>query len=159
RFAMLANYVYSGEVLFPVEIAAPRTLPPGAIVTLGAQARWLACSDVCVPEQAELTLTLPVAAQGRDDPNWAPRVAAALPTLPQLSSAQAHITAGDPALLSVALASAETIRNPHFFPYSADVIDHAAPEHPRFGPTGLSFYLKAGVDGALGRGAIAGVVA
>ncbi len=63
-FDMLVNYGYSGEVLFPIEVTAPRNLRPGRNATLIADAYWLVCSDICIPEEATLTLTLPVAAAG-----------------------------------------------------------------------------------------------
>ncbi len=77
-FAMLVNYGYEGEVLFPVEITVPANARVGSTVTLTAAAYWLVCSDICIPEDATLTLTLPVAAAGRDDPQWAPRIAEAV---------------------------------------------------------------------------------
>ncbi len=59
--ATLTNYGYSGEAWFLVRMQAPETLQ-GERVTLAATARWLACENVCIPEQSEISLTLPVAA-------------------------------------------------------------------------------------------------
>ncbi|MEJ0059923.1 MAG: hypothetical protein WDM79_10280 [Terricaulis sp.] len=71
-----------------------------------------------------------------------------------------HISArGSPARLSVELANAPAIRNPYFFPFSRDALNHAAPQSPRVGPRGLSFDLTPGVDDNLGRAALAGVIA
>lgn len=56
----LINYGYSGQVLLPVEIKLPDNLPLGQKVTIAARAEWLACADICIPETADLTLTLPV---------------------------------------------------------------------------------------------------
>ncbi|MBC7767974.1 MAG: thiol:disulfide interchange protein, partial [Phycisphaerales bacterium] len=77
-FVMLVNFGYEGEVLFPVELTAPVNAQPGQMLNFTADAYWLVCSDICIPEEAQLQLSLPVAAQGRDDPAWAPRVAAAV---------------------------------------------------------------------------------
>lgn len=57
----LASYGYEGEVLLPLLVFAPRNAKAGDTVHLQADARWLVCHDVCVPEQAHLELTLPVA--------------------------------------------------------------------------------------------------
>ena len=57
----LMNYGYKDEVLLPVPITAPATAKPGETVTLKAQATFLVCEEICVPEDAELTLSLPVA--------------------------------------------------------------------------------------------------
>src|SRR5262249_2085813 len=68
RFATLMSYVYSNEVLLPIDLMAPRNLRAGEHVTLNAEGDWLVCSDICIPEHAALSLTLPVSAQGSDDP-------------------------------------------------------------------------------------------
>jgi DsbC/DsbD-like thiol-disulfide interchange protein len=127
RFATLMSYVYSGEVLFPIEMTAPRSLRPGEAVTLNAEGDWLVCSDICIPEHATLSLILPIAAQAADDPHWAPRIAQAVASLPAHPDTQVRVTRGDPAVLSIALADAPAIRDPYFFPNNQDAINHAAP--------------------------------
>lgn len=57
----LASFGYQGDVLLPVLIFPPREL--AAKFTLAVDARWLECSDSCIPRQAQLTLTLPAGAQ------------------------------------------------------------------------------------------------
>src|ERR1700761_3274236 len=67
--APLVNYGYAHHAVHLVEIKAPADLKAGAPVTLAAKATWLVCSDVCIPESAELKLSLPAAAQaGAVDP-------------------------------------------------------------------------------------------
>jgi len=158
-FAMLVNYGYSNEVLFPIEVTAPANARTGQSVTLTADAYWLVCSDVCVPEDAVLTLTLPVAAQGRDDQTWGPRIAAAVADLPRPQpGVEARITAGAPALLSVALPNAGDIRNARFFPFDRDAMEAAAAQRPRIGASGVSFSLTPGVSDNLGEAPLEGVV-
>ncbi len=60
----LVNYGYEGELLLPVVYTAPADARPGTTLTLHAQATWLVCRDVCIPENARLTLQLPVVAGG-----------------------------------------------------------------------------------------------
>ena len=60
----LVNYGYEGELLLPVVYTAPADARPGTTLTLHAQATWLVCKDVCIPENAALTLQLPVVAGG-----------------------------------------------------------------------------------------------
>jgi DsbC/DsbD-like thiol-disulfide interchange protein/cytochrome c biogenesis protein CcdA len=157
----LINYGYSGEVLLPVEITAPANLRPGASVTLAAHVTWVVCSDICVLEEGDLTLTLPVAAQARDERRWGPRIAAALAALPVPFAAggplQARVTPGQPALLSIALPG-ETLRDPYFFPYSRDAIDPSAPQNPSYGAQGVSFELAGGVDPKLGQARLDGLL-
>ena len=158
-FDILVNYGYSGEVLFPIEISAPASLRPGESVTLTADGYWLICSDVCIPEEGVLSLTLPVEAQGRDDATWAPRVAAAVAALPKRDAAViARVGAGTPPMLSVAVPNLGQVSDAHFFPFNRDVIDHAAPQLPSFGEAGVSFTLKSGVAENLGQVPFDGVV-
>ncbi|MFZ2029313.1 MAG: protein-disulfide reductase DsbD domain-containing protein [Vitreimonas sp.] len=158
RFASLMSYVYSNEVLFPIELTAPRGARLGETVPLTAEGDWLVCSDICIPEHAALSLSVPIAARGSDDPQWAPRIAAAVEALPRRLDTQVRIARGSPAILSIALPNASNIRDPYFFPYSQDAIAHAASEQPRTGPQGLSFRLAPGVDRSLGSAPLVGVV-
>jgi thiol:disulfide interchange protein DsbD len=60
----LVNYGYEGELLLPLRFTAPADARPGQELRLQAEARWLVCRDVCIPEDATLTLTLPVVGAG-----------------------------------------------------------------------------------------------
>src|SRR5271165_817191 len=56
----LVNYGYAKHALHLVKITAARDLKVGAPLALAAKASWLVCSDVCIPESAELKLQMPV---------------------------------------------------------------------------------------------------
>jgi thiol:disulfide interchange protein len=56
----LSSYGYYGDVLFMMEATAPENLTPGTDYTLKAEADWLICEKVCIPEYADLELTLTV---------------------------------------------------------------------------------------------------
>ncbi len=71
----LASYAYSHEIIIPLQITPPNSLPPGATVTLTGKASWLVCKEECVPGESDVSLTLQVADQSIADPNWAPRFA------------------------------------------------------------------------------------
>lgn len=158
-FAGIINFGYHGEVLYPIEVTAPANAPVGQSVDFSADVYWLVCADICVPEQGTLTLSVPIAAQGADDPEWAPRVQAAIAALPrQQEGVRAAITAGTPARLSIAIPNLGEIRNPHFFTYDRDVMAHSEPQHPRTGDAGLSFDIPAGVATNIGQVAVDGVI-
>jgi thiol:disulfide interchange protein DsbD len=78
--ADVVGYGYTGSVLLTAQVRAPRDLPKDAPVRIGATARWLCCRDVCIPGNAKVDLTLPVAADdaGRTNPElfdqWLARV-------------------------------------------------------------------------------------
>jgi thiol:disulfide interchange protein DsbD len=81
------SYGYSRETLHLVRISVPASAAGGQ-ATLGTQASWLVCKDLCVPGRARLTLTLPVrAARGAPGP-WAAAFAAMRQRLPQPGAPQ-----------------------------------------------------------------------
>lgn len=54
----LMNFGYEGEVLHLVNVKTPENFKIGEPVKLAAKADWLVCSDVCIPESADLSITL-----------------------------------------------------------------------------------------------------
>src|SRR4030095_14072278 len=64
----LTNYGYEGEVLLLTDIAATSALSSNGPATLRARADWLVCKEICIPQGADLALTLPVQQQSAADP-------------------------------------------------------------------------------------------
>ncbi|MEO0054568.1 MAG: hypothetical protein RLZZ50_515, partial [Verrucomicrobiota bacterium] len=60
----LAGNGYEGIVFLPIVLTPPRGLAADIPVTLRAKAEWLMCKDVCIPGDAELSLTLIPSAPG-----------------------------------------------------------------------------------------------
>lgn len=56
----LTSYGYHGEKLFMMEATIPEHLSAGDEVTFMAEADWLICEKVCIPEYAEIERTLTV---------------------------------------------------------------------------------------------------
>ncbi|MFZ4066394.1 MAG: protein-disulfide reductase DsbD family protein [Phenylobacterium sp.] len=142
----LMNYGYSGEVLLPVTVRVPASARPGSQVTLSAKAAFLVCSDVCIPEDADLSITLDVVSgPAPADPVWGPRIEAALAAAPRPGQVQG-VLANEPSGLRLAATGAPiaggTARAVYFFPYVGGVIDHAAPQALDRGPEGLTLTLK-----------------
>src|SRR6266496_1460936 len=82
----LTNYGYEGEVLLLTDIVAVPDFLSGRTVLLNARADWLVCKEICIPEGADLSLTLPViadAAQVPRDPRWIDAIAKARANLPR----------------------------------------------------------------------------
>ncbi|MDI1336943.1 MAG: protein-disulfide reductase DsbD family protein [Lacunisphaera sp.] len=77
---------YDGDNLLLVEIKPPATLAPGSTVKLAATAEWLMCMDVCMPGDAKLELSLPVAAAAAADAKWTKVVADTRAKLPDAST-------------------------------------------------------------------------
>lgn len=146
----LMNYGYTGEVLLPVALTAPPNARPGQAVALRAKAMFLVCADLCVPEDADLALDLPVTATpAAADPRWGPAIDKALAAAPQPAPLTAAFeTQG--AALKLAVAGAPLkgadLAGAYFYPYAATVIDHAKPQAIDRGPQGLTLTLAPGYD-------------
>ncbi len=135
----LVNYGYATHVMHLVQITAPKDLKVGAPVALAAKASWLVCSDVCIPEDADLQLNLPTAGAAGGaataaplDPAAAALFTAARADLPSAAPAatRAKLQNGQ---LVVALgrewgATLSQIKSLSFFPYDEDSIEYAAPQ-------------------------------
>ena len=75
---------YEGDLLLPLTLTPPADLPPGSTVELKANATWLMCEDVCMPGEADVALTLPVAAgAAAPDAGWGEKIRATLAALPR----------------------------------------------------------------------------
>ena len=79
----LVNYGYEGEVLLLTDIAVPAGLATGRTMSLNARADWLVCKEICIPEGADLSLTLPVDSNATPDARWAEPIAHTRTALPR----------------------------------------------------------------------------
>ncbi len=144
----IMNYGYEGQVVLPVPIQVPASAVPGQTLTLKAAVALLVCADVCVPADANLTLTLPVAAgTPAADPQGGPLIAAALTAAPKLQGLAAAFQAA-PGALKIAIAGAPlkggADQGVYFYPYDDKLIDHAKPQGVDRGPDGLTLSLTPG---------------
>jgi thiol:disulfide interchange protein len=156
----LVNYGYEGETIYPISVKVPANAKPGQTLELQAEAGWLVCEEICIPEGGPLSITLPVAAAARENAEWAATIAEAAAALPKKADAQARLTkSSDGATLTVAGADAKgKWANAYFFPLIGTAIDHAAPQAPEFGAEGVRLNLKKGTDGALGTQKLGGLL-
>jgi thiol:disulfide interchange protein len=127
RLGELVNYGYDGQTLHLV----PLEVPAGqdGEQTVKALAKWLVCSDICIPGQAELVLTLPVADGVTADPIWSPRFADARARLPQAKPlAGTFQFAGDEVRLQVDASELAGATRVEFFAHANDLVNHGAPQ-------------------------------
>jgi len=160
----LMNYGYHDEVLLPVPITVPASARPGETVTLKAAAAFLVCEEICVPEDAVLSLTLPVAdGLAKPDPKWGAAIARTLADAPAPAGLDAAF-AKQGANLALAVTGAALkdadLSDAYFFPFDSTVIDHAKPQAIERGPDGLTLTLTPGYAFQEGPGpqAMAGVL-
>lgn len=132
----LVNYGYEGDLLLPLDVAIPATARPGSTLRLTAEANWLVCNDVCIPENATLSIALPVAEAGVTPgqtalaPAFERAAAEAARPLPGWTAALQH--AGEELLLTLepAAGSPPPARRPvlHVFPYTEQLVEPARHE-------------------------------
>jgi thiol:disulfide interchange protein DsbD len=144
----IMNYGYEGGVVLPVVLRVPADARPGSLVTLSAVVDFLVCAEVCVPDTATVSLSIPVAGGASPlNPIWAPRIDAVLAAGPKAGAvAGVFTTEGRRLRLAVtgaALAGAKDA-DAYFYPYDASLIDHAKPQTVERGPGGLILTLAAG---------------
>jgi DsbC/DsbD-like thiol-disulfide interchange protein len=131
--APLVNYGYAKHAVHLVQITAPKDLKAGTPIDLAAKASWLVCSDVCIPESADLKLRIPASAEaGSVDSKDTALFDEARSELP---SAQPAATAariqGDQLIISLGKdwgATLSQIKSLAFFPYDEGSIEYAAPQ-------------------------------
>ena len=126
----LTNYGYSNAVTLPVPVTVPADAQPGRL-EIPAYASWLVCEDICVPEDAQLTLTIEIG-ESRPDRTGAALIAAAFDAAPEPAGAvQAGLERGPDSLILTLAGGplgggADAVANLAFFPFNPSVIDHAA---------------------------------
>lgn len=133
RVEPLVNFGFEGEVLLPVEITVPADARPGETFSLKANATWLVCEKICIPEEGSFTLDLAVGAASAVDEAAQQRIDAALAALPKPAGFRGRLSA-DGDNLALALpglpAGASDLR---FFPISDTLIEHAADQPMKAG--------------------------
>jgi thiol:disulfide interchange protein DsbD len=157
----LVNYGYAKHAVHLVEVTAPKDLKLGRTVLLQAKASWLVCSDVCVPEDANLQLNLPVSATAAADPADAAIFAAArsdLPT-PEPASSSARLQNGQLVITlgktwGPALSQIESLA---FYPYDEGSIEYGAPQALTRSRDAVELAVKAGYQPPHG-GTVRGVL-
>jgi thiol:disulfide interchange protein/DsbC/DsbD-like thiol-disulfide interchange protein len=78
----LMNYGYEGEVMLPVRLSVPAGFA-APVLEVSAQAEWLVCREVCIPESAPIAFRLPVATiASLPDPRHAAAFASVRAALP-----------------------------------------------------------------------------
>ncbi len=149
----LMSYAYTGDVLLPMVLVPVRAAPgqgepgqgePGQPMLLKAKADWLTCSTVCVPDHADLTLTVPAATAGSPAAAsaQAPLFAAARANTPVPSPFTARISADGVFTLAGAGLSPASVASAWLFPTVTGAIDQAAPQTARVQPGLVTIPLK-----------------
>src|SRR5215472_8063735 len=138
----LADYGYHGDVLLAVPLRVPASARPGAaVITLDA--KWLICREICLPDRAQLRVSLPVGPEARENPAVAALFAANQKLLPQPWPAgwKAAVHMGKESLV-LSLETGKALSQAGFFPLDPEQIDNAAPQTLEVTPRGAKITLK-----------------
>jgi thiol:disulfide interchange protein/DsbC/DsbD-like thiol-disulfide interchange protein len=143
----LMDYGYESEVWLLVDVTPPANATPGAAVTLKAHVSWLVCKEVCIPEDATVTLPLTIAATPRAaDPSVVSQFAAARERLPVRSPWPARFRSAkaiDLLLAEPKLANAN-VTAVHFFPFAQGEVKGIAAQQWMVSQQGLLLQLEPG---------------
>jgi thiol:disulfide interchange protein DsbD len=120
----VAAYVLSGDVLLPFTATHVGT-------AVAASATWLVCRDICVPEHARFTLTLP----------GGPSAEAPLFTTPAVVPSPFVARIAPDGTLSVSGPTAAQVAGARFFPETPGAVVNRAPQKLGFTPGGLTLKL------------------
>lgn len=144
----LVNYGFSDTLLLPVTITPPATLDTQS-VTLNAKANWLVCEQICIPESAELELTLTVAAASEPPAasEHADQFASTERGIPTPADWPATVEqTTDAVTLKVAAPELDPNRvtKVEFFPDTWGPVDHAGAQDVSWTDDGVTLNLKPG---------------
>ncbi len=138
EIANLMNYVYERDYAVLVRLKVPAEA--AGTVPIRAEGRWLACTDrICVPEQGQLALDLPV---GTGTPER-PQFDAWRQALPRpLAGVGRFAIAGDTLRVAIPLPSSVELHEPYVFPITDGPVDYDAPQSFRWSGDTLVAELK-----------------
>ena len=157
----IINYAFEDRLLLPIPLHISKNATPGKIITIKAQATYLVCDDVCLPEMAELILPLVIGKPVKDG-RWSANIERTIKNAPKAAGlmAGAALVNGN---LQIDIAGdnldVAAIKNLYFFPNEQDLIEASAEQVVLRGETGIRFQLEPsfGLEGGMKN--IPGVVA
>jgi DsbC/DsbD-like thiol-disulfide interchange protein/cytochrome c biogenesis protein CcdA len=141
------SYVYSGDLVLPATVTPPTGTAP---LEVQADAHWLVCANICVPEQGSFHLSLP---PGKGEPGpAAPLFAAAAARQPQPDPFAASIAPDGSLSVAGQGLSPATIADAWFFPAAWGAIDQNAPQPLTIDRGAVVLALKPGAQFDAGQG-------
>jgi thiol:disulfide interchange protein DsbD len=130
--AGIVSYGHHGDVMLVTTVPIPAATGAGAPLRVEAEAAWLVCEKVCVPENGRFTLEVPVAATRAPAGEGGRRSLYPSP-LPAITGLFASAGKGwELRLPATSLGPGEgAVVDAYFFPERGDLIDHSAPQELR----------------------------
>lgn len=135
----IINYGFEGAPLFPQAFQLADNIPAGTVLSLKADAYYLVCKDICIPEQAELRLNLEVGPSILDN-RWNDMIRIAESESPKLGAISGAVTKTGSTLelTFTELPESADFKAAYFFPFDQGVLAHSEPQNIVSGTKGLS---------------------
>lgn len=132
----LMNFGYSDEVVLPMQLSIPDTAMPGEVVTLEADAHWLVCEEICIPEDGKVSLRIRIGPANVRDETWGPIIDRTRANFPGPAPFETDFALSE-STLDLLLKSAElavafksgTVQEAAFFPRQEGLIVNAAEQN------------------------------
>lgn len=161
-YGPLVNYGYKNEAILLAAITLPADLAAGSTARIAAEAEWLVCADVCIPEYGSFVLELPVAAQSplpvAANAEIFARARASMPVESPFP-AEAAVRNGEVTIrLAASGFDGAKIESLRFFPFSDKLIDHAAEQRVRFDAGGVTLTTALSKSTPPGAGPVEGLI-
>ncbi|RZI84801.1 MAG: thiol:disulfide interchange protein, partial [Rubrivivax sp.] len=157
----VTNHGYSDEVTLLSAIQVPSSVKPGSTFPARATVNWLVCREVCIPQEVQLELTLPVLKPGEPAGRGSPLIEQAQARLPVASPWPITVEQrGNDLSLRVAapaLASSR-LKDVWFFPAKWGQVAHNADQPRRVDGDGLALNLQVGEAPLAVGGQLSGVL-
>jgi thiol:disulfide interchange protein/DsbC/DsbD-like thiol-disulfide interchange protein len=137
----LMSYAYTGDVILPMTVTPGESQTP---LDIGANATWLVCKDICIPEQARFSLSL---RPGTSAPSAeAPLFAESAQARPIPSPWQASVAPDGRLWVHGPGLRPATVRSAVFIPNQPGTIEDAAQQPLSIQPDGLVLKLPLAKD-------------
>jgi len=144
--ALLADYGYHDDVLLIVPVSTQQSIAPnaGPSAHFTVEAKWLICREVCLPDHAQLQMSLPISGKAiGENPSSAKLFAhteALLPKpVPRSWKVSARSRKDD---FAMTITAGKRIAKAQFFPLYPGEIDNPAPQKLQASATGVTMVLK-----------------
>jgi len=123
----LASYAHLGAPVFLTPVTAPADAKPGDSVAITIEASWQTCEDICVPEEASFSFTLPVTAKSVPDRKVARLFAAARDAAPPMFEGESTVTQkGGDYVLEIDGAGLDDAQDLFFFAAAEGLVEPSA---------------------------------
>lgn len=138
----IVDYGYKHEVLLMAPVRFSASQPENSKLNIAVDAKWLICREICLPDHARLSLSLPLPAQAKAR-HTARLFARTQALLPRPWPKQWKTTAeSHPDEFLVTIVTGHPLTRAEFFPLDPGQIDNAAKQSLATMPNGAKLVLK-----------------